>query len=66
MKNFTSPIQDKQNFIRVSANTKYEYQLAVNEFEDHTGKVGFVNQDPEEYSFLQISKISKQDLNKAD
>ena len=42
MKNFTNPIQEKQNFIELKANTTYEYSLAVNEFEDHTNNVGFI------------------------
>ena len=62
MKNFTNPIQEKQNFVQLLPNTVHEYSLAVNEFEDHTNKVGFIKQDPDEYSFLQISKSSSKEI----
>ena len=52
MKNFTDPIQEKQNFVPVFPGYKYRTSLFANKFEDFTDKIGLFRQDPVEYSFL--------------
>lgn len=62
MKNFTNPIQPKQNFVQLKLGYEYEMNLVANQFEDQTDSIGFIKQDPEKYSFLQYETYREEKM----
>ena len=65
MKNFTSPIQQNNNYARLENNKTIIVEAMLTEFEDKTDSVGFIQQDPDEYSFLVIDSKTSKDKIKA-
>ena len=54
MKNFTDPIQTKADYLAIHLGTEYTISLYANTLEDFTDKIGFIQKDPVEYSFMQF------------
>ena len=60
LKNITHPVQEVKNImpikIRKNVAMVHEFELGLNEFIDHSDKIGLFDQDPEPYNFLSFEK----------
>ena len=62
MSNFNEPIQtvSKAFYSNITESAKFTVEMSPNEYTGKDGKIGFLPDNPDPYTFLSVQKIEKE------